>query len=97
MLFLVCLISLLFVLLYSLLPLSNLLLRGVYLLMNVPIYRVNVLMDKIDVHICLLTLSPIELKLFDLLVYQCDLSLDIDSFLDSPLDHVLELAAHVAS
>lgn len=96
MLFLVGLIALLLVLLYSLFPLGNLLLLSVYLLMNVPIHRVNVLVDKIDVHISLLTPSPIELKLSDLRVYQCDLSLDIDSFLDSPLDHGLELAAHVA-
>ena len=95
-LFLVGLFSFFLVLLHSLLPLGNLLLLGVYLLVNVPVHCVNVLVDKIDVHICLFSPSPIELKLSNLLVHQSDLSLDIDSFIDSPLNHGLELAAHVA-
>ena len=96
MLFLIGFVSFFLVSLYSFFSFGNMLLLGVYLLLNEFVYCVNVLVDKIDVHICLFSPSPIELKLSNLLIHQCDLSLDIYSFFDSPLDHGLELATHVA-
>ena len=96
MFLLVCFISFLFVLFQSLLTLNCFLLLIVNLLMNIVRSRINVLIDKIDVHICFLTLSSIQLQLCDLLIHQSYFSLNTDCILNASLDHGLEFASHIS-
>ena len=96
MLLLVCFISFLFVLFQSLLTLNCFLLLIVNLLMNILRSCVNVLIDKIDIHICFLTLSSIQLQLSDLLIHQSYFSLNTDCIFNASLDHGLEFASHVS-
>ena len=95
MLFLASFISFPFVLFQSLFTLNRLPLLIENFLMNILRSRVYILIDKIDVHICLFSLSSIKLQLRDLLIHQSYLPLNTDCILNAPLNHRLELAPHI--